>query len=197
MSEGPEWRVPAIGLVVLALLLGVGGVLKVSGSPSAASRRDQSARAQSLVQQQQLAQQRVAQQRLVQQRINQQGSRAPAPPVAVTVTAAPADAPVGAAEEDTGRDAEVRSILLTDPDNNSRAFAASTLGATRPVEAASILALIEALKDGDPVVRLSAADALGALGPPRGAATTALRQARSDEDPEVRAAVLRALRRAR
>ena len=67
-----------------------------------------------------------------------------------------------------------------------RVYACNSLRAIGPTAAAAVLALIEALKDGNRGVRRSAADALGSIGPATEAAVPALFEALTDDDSDVR-----------
>lgn len=174
-----------MGLLFLALLLAVGGMVKLSGSARAVSRYE--------------AARRQAPTR-ARKRVMPGTVTAPVAAPAVAGSSSPAVAGGSSpapAQADAGRDAPDRAVLLSDPDSNARAFAASTLGALRPVEPETITALAQALVDADPLVRASAADALGAIGRRAQGVTAALRKTLSDEDPEVREAGRRALRRLR
>jgi len=177
MSEPPEWRTPAIGLLVVGGLLLCGGALKLSTSNR--SFFSSSTKPKS--------------------RYPKRKPYRPQPPPPIKVVPPqprqPRQRP--ATRVDTGPGAEDRETLRSDPDENSRAFAATSLGNIRPIQEATITVLIEALQDEDSLVRSSAADTLGHLGRSARRARSALYQLRRDPDPEVRRAVTAALRKIR
>tara|TARA_R110002072_G_scaffold20141_3_gene73762 strand:+ start:172 stop:705 length:534 start_codon:yes stop_codon:yes gene_type:complete len=177
MSEPPEWRTPAIGLLVVGGLLLCGGGLKLS----AANRSFFSSPTKA------------------QSRYPKRKPYRPKPPPPITVVPPSPLQPQrpSTTQIDTAPGAEDRETLRSDPDGNSRAFAATSLANYRPVQDATITVLVEALQDQDSLVRSSAADTLGQLGRSARRARGALYQLRRDPDPEVRRAVTAALRKIR
>lgn len=185
MGEPPEWRTPAIGLLVVGGLLLLGGGLKLSAAGT--SRKDFWSPSKP------------------KKRYPKRKPYVPKPvppaqtrPVRkVPAGRTPPTRPRRPRRPDSGPGAEDRATLRSDPDGNARAFAATSLANYRPVKNETITVLMEALTDQDALVRSSAADTLGNLGRSARRARSALYQLRRDPDPEVRRAVKAALRKIR
>lgn len=192
MAEPPEWRTPAIGLVVIAGLLLVGGGIKLSAAnrPTFWSAPTKAKRYPKRKPYRPKPPPVVPQPRPQTQRPQTQRTQAQRPRRPRTTARRPV-------KVDNAPGAEDRAILRSDPDGNARAFAATSLATYRPVQDSTITVLMEALRDEDALVRSSAADTLGQLGRSARRARSALFQLTRDPDPEVRRAVKAALRKIR
>lgn len=175
MNEPPDWRTPAIGLLVVGGLLLAGGGIKLSAAGGT---------------------RRVPSNNGYPTRKPYRPTRrvVPAPPGRIVPAKRPRQVPAGV---DRFPGAEDRATLRSDPEANSRAFAATSLATYRPIRRETISALMEALQDQDALVRSSAADTLGGFGRTARRARNALSALRRDPDPEVRRAVNAALRKIR